>query len=114
MTGLVALARWEFLIFVGGFCAIVLYRLVSGSVRMSGLLSGDRGDGTSGLSPGRIQLLGATLISALYYLALVIRNPSVTTMPDMPPLLLGVLGASQVAYLGGKAWSLMATSRKSE
>ena len=114
MTALVALARWEFLVFIGGFWAIVLFRFVSGSISMSGLLMGDRGDGTSGLSPGRIQLLGATLISALYYLILVIRNPSVTTMPEMPPTLLVMLSASQVAYLGGKAWSLRATSRKSE
>ena len=114
MAGLVALARWEFLILMGGFWVIVLFRLLSGVIGLSGLLTGVRADGTSGLSPGRIQLLGVTIMSAVYYLILVLRNPQVATLPDMPPALLGILATSQAAYLGGKAWSLMSIHRNSE
>ncbi len=97
MAGLIALARWEFLILTGGFLAIVLFRMLSGGIRLAGLLNG---------GPVRLQLLAATIVSGANYLVLVIRNPRVTTLPEMPAAMLGVVALSQVFYLCGKALGL--------
>jgi len=107
MSGLVTLARWEMIILLGGLAAIVFFKLLTGGIKLSGLLSGDRQDGSSGFSPGRAQLLVFTVLVALNYLIEVIHNPSPTSLPGMSPTIVGALGGSQALYLGGKAWSLL-------
>jgi hypothetical protein len=102
------LASWGCLLLVGGFFAIVFWGMLTRRIRLNGLLDGDQTDGatlTTSFSPGRAQLLLVTLASALYFLVQVIRNPS--AFPSVPPPLLLVFGASNAAYLGGKAYSLL-------
>jgi hypothetical protein len=86
--------------------AVVLFKILTGAIRLSGLLNGVQRDGTSGFSLGRAQLLLVTAVSAAYYVVQVFQNPSSNSLPGIPPALLGVVGGSQAVYLCGKAWSL--------
>jgi len=111
MPFLTRLAYWEGVILLGGFFGIVLWKLFTGRIGLRGLLDGDEADGatlTTSFSPGRAQLLLVTLASALYFLVQVIRNRS--ALPSVPPALLLAFGASNAAYLGGKAYSLLYSS----
>lgn len=116
MHGLATAARWGMVILLGGLMAVVLGKLFTGGIPMSGLLtskdqkSKDRTskDNTSSFSPGRAQMLMATVLTAMYYLIQVISNPSIHELPALPASLVGILGGSHAVYLGAKAWTLFA------
>jgi hypothetical protein len=55
------------------------------------------------MSPGRIQLLVLTVLTALQYLLQTIHDPS--QLPVPPANLVTALGGSQLVYLATKAWS---------
>jgi len=105
MRFVATLAYWEPVILLGGFFAIVFWKLLTGSISLSQLLCGDRSDNTTYFSPGRVQLLMITLIFALNYLIQVIHDP--TRFPDVPNGLVAVLGGSHAVYLGGKAEAML-------
>lgn len=99
-------------ILVGGFAGIVFWRIFTRRISLGGLLQGDsrNASGTStSFSPGRAQMLTITLLLAGYFLAQLIGNPS--AFPHIPDAALGVLGASQATYLGGKAYALLFKNR---
>lgn len=98
MTSLVSFARWELIILVVSFAGLTFWKLWQ-SASFAGLLRS--ADGT--LSPGRIQLLVLTIMTAMQYLLAVINDP--TQLPTIPPELVLALGGSQVIYLGSKAWT---------
>lgn len=106
MDELVILARWGAFCFLTALAAIVLYKLMTGSISLAGLLNGDRSDGTEYLSIGRGQLLVFTLLTAARYLKQVATNPSLTSLPDVSSDMLEILGASQLIYLAGKTRAL--------
>jgi hypothetical protein len=115
MPGLVRAARWEMIILLGGLMVVVLSKVLAGGINMSGLLEVKRGDDQGSFSPGRAQMMMATLLAAMYYLLQVINNPSADSLPDAPATLVGVLGGSHAIYLGGKlqsAWHLISGKRK--
>lgn len=105
------LASWEGIVLLGGFFGLIIWRLFTGKLRLNHLLCGDRRNrGTrSGyspfLSPGRIQLLLVTILTALYYLLQVLRDPK--SFPQIPDAWLAALGGSQAVYLLGKAESML-------
>lgn len=109
MPSLLNMARWEGYILVGGFLAVVSFKLMAGGINLHGLLDGDvrRADGrvSTSASAGRSQLLLLTLFSALYYVLQIIQTPG--EFPKLPDALLGVLGLSQSVYLLGKAKNLL-------
>jgi len=108
MKSVATLAYWEGLILLGGLFGIVFWKLLTGGISLSGLLDGDRREGSdisTSFSPGRVQLLMFTISSALYYLLQVIDNPS--SFPKVPDALVAVLGGSHAVYLGGKAQGLL-------
>lgn len=108
MPNIARLCYWEGVILLGGFFGIVFWKLLTGRISLSGLLDGDQFDGaslTTSFSPGRAQLLIFTVVSALYFLLQVIRNPN--AFPNVPNALLVALGGSQAVYLGGKGYSLL-------
>src|SRR5262245_6782415 len=88
-----------------GFFAIVLWKMLSGTIPLDGLLETVDERGQRSFSPGRAQLLIFTLLVAGRYLLAVIQNPNSNSLPALPPEMLVVLGGSQAVYLGGKAWS---------
>ncbi len=72
------------------------------------LLSGDRGDGTVYLSPGRIQLLTVTTLFFARYMSLMLRDSGV--FPRMSTGYLWALGGSQLLYLMGKTHAIIFNS----
>jgi len=111
MRFLVAAAYWQTVILLGGFFAVVLWKLFTGGISLNGLLDGDVRDPNSadGLSSeasaGRAQSIILTLFVALWYLLQVIHNPK--EFPRLPNTMVGVLAGSQVLYLGGKARAML-------
>jgi hypothetical protein len=98
MQWLINTARWEAIILVAAFAALTLWKVL-GTAGFSGLLLA--GDGT--LSPGRVQMLVLTIITAMQYLLTTVQDPS--HLPVLPPALVAALGGSQAVYLGAKAWT---------
>jgi hypothetical protein len=93
-------ARWELILVVVSFAAVTLWKLFK-SANFTGLLRAS--DKT--LSPGRIQLLVLTLLTAVQYLLATLQDPS--RMPSLPTGLVAALGGSQAIYLGAKAWNML-------
>jgi len=76
MQQLVNLARWEAYLIIGGLFAIILYKILDGSIDLNGILTGDSRDGSEFFSPGRAQLLAFTIVTAANYLMEVVRAPA--------------------------------------
>ena len=111
MPSFVKFAYWEAVVLFGGFLGIVLWKLLTGGIRLNYLLDGDvrDPDSASGFSSqastGRTQTLVVTLFIAGYYLQQVIRNP--TEFPQVPAPVVIALGGSHAFYLAGKARDLL-------
>jgi hypothetical protein len=99
MTLLIKIMCIEVWVFLAGLAAVLVYKILTGRVRLSGLLLGEEGLLTEErlLSVSRVQLIFITLIAALYYMAQVVNNP--TQFPEVPDTLLYILGASNVLHL---------------
>jgi len=110
MRSVVTLAYWESIVLLVGFFAVVLWKLFTGEISLSGLLEGDVRDQNSAggfvsqASAGRAQSLTIVLFVAIWYLVQVIHNP--TEFPQLSESMLGLLAGSQAVYLGGKAQSM--------
>ena len=113
MNSLVKLAGVVAAILFGGFFCVVLWKMLTGEIRLSYLLDGDVQDDSSpdgsGLSSspsvGRTQTLVVTLFVAGWYLLQVIHNPK--EFPRLPNAMVGVLAGSQALYLGGKVQAML-------
>jgi len=105
MRMLETVARWETILLIAGFGAVIGWRLMR-SAAFDGLLRAS--DGT--FSPGRVQLLVATLGAAGQYLLAALHDP--THLPNVPSGMLMAVGGSQAVYLGLKAWSIFGPSQK--
>ncbi len=92
---------YEIWILLGGFALVVAYQMLAGHINMKGLLLDKE---TKMLSPGRIQLLIATIIFAMYFLTNISTEPPY--FPEIPEEALWFLAASNSGYLGLKAKSL--------
>src|SRR4051812_5828175 len=94
---------------IGGFVGLISWKIIVGTIKLDYLLYGVRRDRSGGYSefysPGRVQLLIVTIITAGYYLTQVIHDP--TRFPEIPTSWLVGLASSQGIYLGGKAQSLL-------
>ncbi len=104
MHSLANAARWELIILFTAFGAVALWKLFH-SASFAGLVRSS--DGT--LSPGRIQLLVLTILTALQYVLATIHDPS--HLPALPSNLVTALGGSQLVYLGSKAWAIFGVRR---
>lgn len=107
MEGLVIAARWEMMLLLVGLMLVVVYKILTGGIEVSGLLTvkGGRDDGS--FSPARVQMLMATVLTAMYYLLRVLDRQSAASLPDLPAPLVAILGGSHAVYLGGKARSFL-------
>jgi hypothetical protein len=99
-------ARWELIFLVTAIGALTIWKLFN-SAGFGGLLRAS--DGT--LSPGRMQMLVLTVITALQYLLATIHDPS--HLHALPAGLVMAMGGSQLVYLAAKAWSLFGINRNS-
>ena len=99
---LAASTQMVFVIFFSATLAIVAFKLLIGQINVRGLLT-DKEDGK--FSPGRLQLLMATLGGALFYFVKIAGAADMDTLPPVPAELLLIVGGSNVGYLGGKIYS---------
>src|SRR5690349_18299427 len=83
MAQLETLARWGTLGFLTGLAAVVVLKILFGTIPLSGMLTGDRKDGADYFSLGRAQLLFFTVVIAVNYVRHVAANASVTSLPDV-------------------------------
>src|ERR1700687_2374444 len=106
MPGLATAVRWEMTILLGGLIVVVVSKLFTGGVTLSGLLMVKGGDDDGTFTPARLHMLMSPTLAAMYYLLQVINNPTSNSLPDVPTPLVGILGGSHAIYLGGKVQSL--------
>ena len=99
------LAYWEGMVLLGGFCAVIAWKLLTGSISLAYLFTGDQRDGSVRFSPGRVQILIFTVFIAMNYVFQVMQHPS--GFPEIPQSWLAVLGGSHVTYLGGKTQAMI-------
>jgi hypothetical protein len=104
MRLLAIVARWEMITLIASLGGVTLWKLFQ-SGDFSGLLRSSDGS----LSPGRIQMLMLTVLTALQYLMATMHDPS--HLPAVPPNLVTAMGASQAVYLGAKAWDMFGPKR---
>src|SRR6266852_5901567 len=104
MRLLANVARWEMIILIAAFGIVTIWKLFQ-SASFAGLLRSS--DGT--LSPGRVQLLVLTVLTAFQYLLATMHDPS--HLPPIPASLVLALGGSQAVYIGAKAWSIFGVKR---
>ena len=62
-------------------------------------------DGRRSFSPARLQLLISTVVVAAQYLHAVLAHRRLDSLPSLPQSVVALLGGSQAAYLGGKAFT---------
>ena len=111
MDSLIKTLRYEVWILLVGLAALFAYRLLTGGIRVTGLLydkSAGRGErGPGAFSPARLQLLVVTVAGALYYMTMVFRGVEPGHFPVVPKWLLMGVGGSHAFYLGGKLFPLL-------
>lgn len=93
----------EIWVFLGGLAIITGWQLLTGKINLSGLLYEDLL--TNKFSPGRVQLLVATMATALFYLLKVVNDP--TELPLLPQEMLMLAGGGNLLYLSGKSFALV-------
>ena len=93
--------RWSLLIFMAGLAVCITALLLTGRIRMLGVLSDKR---TGALSPARVQSLVITLAGAATYLSMSLTETT-GRLPDPPDWLLAALGGSHALFLGAKVLS---------
>jgi hypothetical protein len=105
MPSLAVVSRGEAVILMGGFCLVIAWKLLTGGIRLNQLLSGDRWDGDTYFSWGRVQFLAVSLFVAGQYLLGVTQDPS--KFPKIPNGVVALLGGSAAVYAGEKAWAML-------
>jgi len=106
--------------FLYSLAAIITYKMLSGSIVLTGLLS--HKDGTDnddddpelapGISTGRLQLLLATIATGATYLTQVMTAKD-GTMPDISRNWLYLFGGSGSIYVVEKAWNAWKSNNNS-
>ena len=102
MNSLFTFMRYEMFFLLLALLAIVGYRLLIGRINTKGLLMDKV---THEFSPGRLQMLIATAVVAIYFIAQVLEKEK---MPELPQKFMLALGGSHLLYLGGKTYSVLA------
>jgi hypothetical protein len=105
MRSLAVVSRAEALVLIGGFWLVIVWKLLTGGIRLNQLLSGDRSNGDTYFSWGRAQFLAVSLFVAGQYLLRVTQDPS--KLPDIPNGVLALLGGSAAVYAGEKAQAML-------
>ena len=101
MNTMAQIARLEVVIFLALLGVVLVSGIVSGSINTKGLLQDDR---TKRFSGGRLQLLLATLVGASAYILSILQASS-NSMPEVPGVLLLLVGGGNVGYLSSKIYS---------
>lgn len=104
MTALLTVQRYAMFFLLTLLVVIVGYRLLTGQINTKGLLQ-DKQDKSGGkFSPGRLQMLIATLVVAIYFVTQVLETQK---LPELPREFLLALAGSHLLYLGGKTYTVL-------
>ena len=101
------LAGWAGMVLLFGFLLVVVVKILTGVVSMTGLLDSVDGSGRRVFSAARLQMLLVTLYVAVEYLRAVAANPNVNSLPTLPDWVVPALAGSQAVYLGGKTYAMV-------
>ena len=103
METLYALLKYEIVFLLVALMATVVYKLLRGEISTRGLLSD--ADGNS--SPQQLQLLFFTMIGAMYYVVAAADTVAAAqpALPEIPGMLLALLGVSNGLYPGAEILS---------
>lgn len=114
MNLLPTVVSWVVGVFLIFLFVLVFYRLLTGRINTSGLLYGQKADGTFYFSPERVQLMIFTVWIGLFYLLDVyetrVLHPTEQTqhtLPEVSRSTLALLGASHAIYIAGKIYSML-------
>jgi hypothetical protein len=96
----------QILVFFTLLFGTIIYLVLIGRINLKGLLR-DKRDGE--ISPGRIQLLVVTLMTAGMYIMRLLSSEDAGVLPALPQdqNLLVLLGGSHIVYLSGKLFSTL-------
>lgn len=100
----------EVLAFLYALGVTVFYRILTNRINAAGLFS--QKDAAGQTSPGRVQLLLATIAASTSYLAQV-ANTTNGKMPDVDVNWLYLFGGSSSIYALEKAWAAWSGKKKS-
>ena len=104
MDTLFTVQRYAMFFLLAVLAGIVGYRLLTGKIITKGLLL-DKQDKAGGkFSPGRLQMLMATILVAIYFVTQVLQSEK---LPELPREFLLALSGSHLLYLGGKTYGLL-------
>jgi hypothetical protein len=92
----------ELLGFVYALAASIIFQLLTRRINLDGLLQ--HKDGSGNLSPGRVQLLIATIAACARYLSQ-LQSSTSTNLPDIDSTWLYLFGGSSGIYALEKAWA---------
>jgi len=107
MTALIQLAiLWMVGLFLAGMFIVVIWGLLTHRINTTGLFYGRRRNGSTYFSPERVQLLILTIAAAGQYLFSVLSRKG-CALPEAPPQLVALLGASHSIYLTRKAIAIL-------
>lgn len=99
MPGPVELIMWSMVAWLAAVTSIVLYGLLTGSIRTDGLL---RERSETPIVADRTQLFLFSLGGAGAYLLFAFGHVGAPALPDIPPSWVALIGGSQVLYLAPK------------
>lgn len=99
---LIRILRWEALGFVFGLAGLIALRMLTGRINLRNLLRRKNPEAKG--SPERVQLLLTTLFLCATYLKDALHGTG-NALPDVPPQMLYIFGASSAIYGSVKAWT---------
>jgi hypothetical protein len=89
---------------LGGFLAVVAWKIITDEIDLSGLLNTRDSSGRLTPSPAQQQMLMISLLVAARYISDVIHHPS-SSLPSPSPKMLYLLGGSHAFHVGRKAFT---------
>lgn len=104
MAALGNLVRFELAALVTCFALTVMWKILRGILRPGGMTAFRKkvGDGIAGLL--RLQMLAASAVVAVFYLASAPQAAASGALPPVPKQVLLFLAGSQAIFLGAAAW----------
>ncbi len=102
MAPLQVAIRYVVLGWLFALLALVAYRMLTGRIRVRGLLHEKAASGLGAVSGARVQLLLATVAAAATYVTDTLTTTTPATLPEVDAAWLGVLGASNGIHVLNK------------
>lgn len=110
MTFLQSTIRVELAILVASFVVLIAWKIVRGALRPESRAAFRRACGSGMASVIRLQVLAASLVFALWYLAAALQSVGRASLPPVPGYALALLSGSQAVFVSAAAWRVLRPS----